>query len=134
VKSNDRPATKGSPSPPSLLAIIGGAALAPLLIGGLLALGSPDLGLWSLAVGLPVCLLALPVVIAIRNRVTFRLRNAVIIGVVMGLGLGLVIKIGASRVVDDVSVSGLLASIILGVICSTVAYGFMKAIGGLRDR
>jgi hypothetical protein len=134
VKLKDCQETKGPVSPPSLLAIIGGVTLAPLLISGVLAFGSPDLGLWSLLVSLPVCLLAVPLLVTLRKRVAFGLRNAVVMGVMMGLALGLVIKIGASRVVDDVSMSGLTVPIILGIIYSAVAYGFMKAIDRLRER
>ena len=120
--------------PPSLTAIVGALLLAPLLISVPFSLIFDKLGLGVLLVGLPVCLLAIPLVIAIRDRVAFRLRNAVLIGVIMGLALGFAVKIGASQVTNNWSWSGLMVWSVVGIVYSTEAYGLMKAIDKRRDR
>ena len=129
---SDPSETSASVSPPSLASVVVALLLAPLSISVALSLIFAPLGLGSLLVSLPACLLAIPLVMAIRKRVAFRLRNAVVVGAIAGLALGLVVKIAVGRLGEEwtsVIVWG-----VAGAIYSTVAYAFMKAIDNRRDR
>ena len=121
-------------TPPPLAAIIGGLVLAPILIGATLWLLQQELGLGFLLVGTPACLLAIPVVIVLRRKLAFRLRNALVVGFVMAFAIGATMELSSGR-----NGYGSVWSLpfffgALGAVYSVVAYGLIKIIDAARKR